>query len=520
MRVRTLADLARVHAASLADQPAMLCQGRRVDYATLYRVSKQVAHGIRAAGLRPGDRLAYLGKESEHYYELVFGAAKSGTVLVPINWRLAAAEVEHVLADSGSVLLFVDSDAAELAEKVVAGLPQRVRIVALDRPGEPGAGFADWVSSYPDSEVLTRVAPDDPVIQMYTSGTTGLPKGVVLAHRSFFAVRDALAAAGMDWIDFRPGDRSLVGVPGFHVGGLWWAVQGFAAGVTNVLMRAFTPPDAVELIRTLGVTTTCMVPAMLRQVLAEPGVSTADFTTLRKIVYGGSPISETLLSKCIEMFGCDLAQIYGLTETGNTAMCLPPADHVVGGDKLQAAGRPYPGFGVEIRDVDGDRLPAGEVGEVCLRTPGAMLGYWQRPDATAATLVDGWVRTGDAGYLDADGYLFIRDRIKDMIIVAGENVYPAEIENVIGTHPAVAEVAVVGVPDERWGEAVHAFVVAAPGHDLAAGDLAGFLSGRLAAFKTPLRYEFVDAVPRNPSGKILRRELRQRFWRDLHRAVN
>jgi long-chain acyl-CoA synthetase len=263
------------------------------------------------------------------------------------------------------------------------------------------------------------------------------------------------------------------------------------------------------------------VPAMLRLVLAEPGATKDDFTTLRKIIYGGAPISESLLAECVEGFGCEFAQIYGLTETGNTAMCLPPADHVPGGPKMKAAGRPYPGFEVAIVDGAGNRLPSGEIGEVCLRTPAAMLEYWNLPDATAATLVDGWVHTGDAGIVDEDGYLFIRDRIKDMIIVAGENVYPAEIENVITKHPGVAEAAVVGVPDQRWGEAVHAFVVRVPGtEEVAAGDLAAFVQGKLAAFKAPLRYEFLDAVPRNPSGKILRRELRQRFWRDAERAVN
>lgn len=517
---RTLVDVVRQHAARRPDTTAMVCEGRRIDYAALHRVSNQVAHGIQAAGLRPGDRIAYLGKESEHYYELLFGAAKSGTVLVPINWRLAADEVEHVLRDSGTAMLFVDTDAKAVADRLAPELPALAHVLELDQPGAPGAGFTAWVASYPDANLLARVTPDTPVAQMYTSGTTGLPKGVVLAHRSFFAVRAALDSAGLDWIDWKDGDRSLIGMAGFHIGGLWWATQGFAAGVTNVVLREFTTSGAVELIRNLGVTTACMVPAMLRLLLAEPGVTSADFATLRKIIYGGAPISAALLAKCVEGFGCEFAQIYGLTETGNTAMCLPPTDHVTGGSKMQAAGRPYPGFGVAITDSAGNPLPAGEIGEVRLRTPAAMLEYWNLPDATAKTLVDGWVVTGDAGVLDEDGYLFIRDRIKDMIIVAGENVYPAEVEHVIAKHPAVGEAAVVGVPDERWGEAVHAFVVPADGQSLTERELALFLKGKLATFKTPLRYEFLEKVPRNPSGKILRRELRERFWQGHERRVS
>ncbi|WP_217146838.1 AMP-binding protein, partial [Streptomyces sp. AC627_RSS907] len=203
----------------------------------------------------------------------------------------------------------------------------------------------------------------------YTSGTTGLPKGVVLAHRSFFAIRDALASQGLDWIDWRAGDIALIGIPGFHVGGLWWATQNFSAGVTVVAMRAFAPHQANALIKDLGITTACVVPAMLRMMLAEPGVSPADFSTLRKIVYGGSPISEALLEQSLALFGCEFAQIYGLTETGNTAVCLPPADHVPGHPRMKAAGHPYPGVRAKVIDGDGKELPVGTVGEVCLANP-------------------------------------------------------------------------------------------------------------------------------------------------------
>ncbi|MEV0899949.1 long-chain-fatty-acid--CoA ligase [Actinoplanes sp. NPDC049802] len=518
-RARTLVETIRGHATRQPDVVAVICEDRRIDYATLHRVSTQVARGLHAEGLRAGDRIAYLGKESEHYYELLFGAAKAGVVLVPINWRLAAGEVEHILRDSGAAVLFTDADSATTAGKLAPELPALRRVLPLDEPGSPGAGFSAWVSGHPDAGVLVRVTPDTPLLQMYTSGTTGLPKGVVLAHRSFFAVRDALASAGLDWIDFHPGDVSLIGMAGFHIGGVWWATQGFAAGATNVVMRDFTSAGAVELIRSLRVTTACLVPAMMRLLLAEPGVSRADFVSLRKVVYGGAPISAALLARCVEGFGCEFAQIYGLTETGNTAICLPPADHTPDSGRMQAAGRPYPGFEVKVADSAGDPLPAGEIGEVWLRTPAAMVEYWNLPEATARTLVDGWVVTGDAGVLDDDGYLFIRDRIKDMVIVSGENVYPAEVEHVIGRHPLVAESAVVGVPDERWGEAVYAFVAPVENARLTERDLALFLSDKLATFKQPLRYEFIDRVPRNPSGKILRRELRERFWRDHERRV-
>nr|WP_168504582.1 fatty acid--CoA ligase [Streptomyces sp. S1D4-11]QIY93221.1 fatty acid--CoA ligase [Streptomyces sp. S1D4-11] len=510
--LRTLVQTTSFHAHHQPTTPAVLFEGRTVTYEQLHRESNRIAHAIQAAGLTPGDRVAYLGKESEHYYEILFGCAKSGTVLVPVNWRLTAPEVSHILGDSGTRLLFLEEEFGPIVEKMPTAPPETV--VEL---GEP---FAVWKASHPDTDPMLHVTPDTPVAQLYTSGTTGLPKGVVLAHRSFFAIRDALASEGLDWIDWRAGDIALIGIPGFHIGGLWWATQNFNAGTTIVAMRTFAARQAVDLIRDLGITTACVVPAMLRMMLTEPGVGAKDFTTLRKTVYGGSPISEALLEESLAVLDCEFAQIYGLTETGNTAVCLPPAAHVPSGSLMQAAGRPYPGVGSKVIDGEGRELPPGAVGEVCLATPAHMVEYWGLPDKTAETLVDGWIHTGDAGYIDEDGYLFIRDRVKDAILVAGENVYPAEIENVLEHHPGVAEAVVVGAPDERWGEYVHAFVVPAPGQPPSPRDLHTFLVPRLASFKLPARYEFVDTVPRNPSGKILRRELRDRFWGDSARKVN
>jgi acyl-CoA synthetase (AMP-forming)/AMP-acid ligase II len=511
--LRTATDTVTFHARRTPQQVAIVCEEREVSYGRLHAESNRTAHAIRAAGVASGGRVAYLGKEHEDYYDIFFACTKSEAVLVPINWRLTAAEVDHILRDSASELLFVEREFLALAEQVKPDLPTLRTIIPLDE-------FDEWKAGRPDTDLDPRNSPDDPVVQIYTSGTTGLPKGVVLAHRSFFAVRDTLAAHGCDWVDWHPDDVSLIAVPGFHVGGLWWAMQAFNAGVTNVAMRMFVSEDAVDLIERWKITFTCMVPAMLQMCLSEPRASREAFRSMRKITYGGSPISEPLLKQCMDVFDCEFAQFYGLTETGNTAVCLPPSDHVPGSPLMKAAGRPYPGFDAKIVDEDGRQLPPGEIGEVCLYTPARMLEYWNNPKATQSTLVDGWIHTGDAGYLDVDGYIFICDRIKDTIIVAGENVYPAEIEGALAKHPAVLEAAVIAVPDQRWGEAIHAVVVRRPDHQVTPRELRVFLGDHIASFKIPGQYEFIDRLPRNPSGKILRRELREKYWRGMDRRVN
>jgi acyl-CoA synthetase (AMP-forming)/AMP-acid ligase II len=519
-QLRTIDAAIAFHARQRPDHDALRCEDRRVSYAGLHGRSNQVARALIASGAVPGTRVVYLGQESEYFYVLLYACAKSGAVLIPVNWRLAVPEVEHVLRDSGARFVLAEPEYALVVERALQGLAAAPAVIWVTAAADGGGELARWVAGASQEDLGRVTEPEDVLVQMYTSGTTGLPKGVVLAHRTFFAVRDALARADLDWIDWREADVSLIGVPGFHIGGLWWALQGFNAGITNVALRMFTRADAIACIRDHRVTVTCLVPAMLRLMLAERPAIDADFGSLRKVVYGGSPIGEALLEQCLDRIGCEFAQIYGLTESGNTAVCLPPAEHVPGGPKMTAAGHPYPGFALQIRNDDGEVLPAGKIGEVWIRTPAHMVEYWRLPEETARTLVGGWLRSGDAGYLDADGFLFICDRIKDAVIVSGENVYPAEIENVLAKHEAVIEAAVIGIPDQRWGEALHAFVVLAPGAKAGVREFVQFLRGRIADFKIPASYAYIDKLPRNASGKILRRELREAFWQGQERKVN
>lgn len=502
---RTLDASSLRNAALRPHKTAIVCEDREISYLRVHRESNRAARALLGAGVRAGDRVAYLGHESELFYELALACAKAGAVFVPVNWRLTEPEIDHILRDSGAVILFAEPDLLARIAELRPLLTALRTVVELDGPGGQCPGLERWLGTASEVDLEPAARPDDPVFQIYTSGTTGLPKGAVIAHRSIYM----LPEEGGDFGDWHPDDVSLISLPGFGIGGMGWFWDGFAAGVTNVVMRLWVGEEAVRLIRDRSVTITFVAPAMLRMMLDEPIVKPGTFESLRKITYGGAPISPELLRESLAVFGCDFAQIYGSTEIARFATCLPPAQHIPGSPLLASAGRACPGNEIKIIDHNGATLSPGEVGQVCVRTPAPMLEYWNNPEATSRTLVDGWVHLGDAGYLDANGYLFLGDRINDTIIAAGQNIYPAEVEKAISAHPAVADVGVVGVPDPLWGDAVQAFIVLRPGERVTPRQLTIFLRDRIADYKVPSHWRFIETLPRNPTGKILRRVLRE-----------
>ncbi len=543
---QTLGDLTRSAAAVRGAATALIEGDECVSFRELDEASCQLAHALLATGLEPGARIAYLAKDSIAAYQILFGSAKAGTVLMGINWRLTGPEIRYILDHGEAQLLFLERAFADVLASIRPELPHLQHVVWLD--GAPPAversatgdcseqAYPSWKAGRPKHDPwLDRKADDastrglaqhavdaeDVVVQMYTSGTTGLPKGVMLPHRSFFAVIASMAAVGDPWIGFSPDDVALHTLPLFHIGGIWFDMTALAAGTPLVVTGTFTAWSAIQLMQKHAVSKVCLVPAMIQMVLAEPECKDADWTALDCIVYGGSPIPVPVLQRALEVFGCRFAQIYGLTETGNTAVCLRPEDHAdPEHERMAAAGRPYPGVAAKVIDEQGRELGVREVGEVCLASPANMLGYWKNPEATASTLVGGWVHTGDAGFLDEQGFLFVNDRLKDMIIYAGENIYPAEIESALCGHPAVAEAAVIGVPDERWGEQVKAIVVLRDGEQASARSILSDVRSRLAAFKVPKSVDFVQSLPRTPSGKIQKHVLRAPYWAGRDRQVN
>lgn len=518
--ITTLADIVRTHGVARASDNSLIEGDRTRTWGELYERSIRVANALQAAGVGAQDRIAFLDKNSIEHFEVFYGCALINAVSVDINWRLAPPEVEFIVNDSAAKVLVVHADFWPVVEAIRANLTSTQLIVVIGGTGGD-TDYEAWVNSGATTDPGVESASEDVAFQLYSSGTTGRPKGVMLTNHNFFVL---LPGARTFW-KLSDDMINLVAMPLFHIGGGGWATAGQFVGSSSIIVREMDPNAVIQLIEKHKITHGFLVPAVLQFMLMMPSVKEADFSSLRLMVYGASPISLEVLTNSVETFKCDFMQVYGLTETTGATTLLGPEDHDPKGPnahRLRSCGVPAPG--VEIRIMDnstGTELPAREVGEIWCRTPQVMKGYWNNPKATAESITpDGWFKTGDAGYRDEDGYIYIHDRVKDMIVSGGENVYPAEVESALMSHPAIADVAVIGVPHEKWGETVKAIVVKKADVAVTEAEIIEFSKGLLARFKCPTSVDWIDALPRNPSGKILKKDLRAPYWEGRERMVN
>ena len=487
---------------------------RRTTYAEADLLTRQLIAFFAEHRVGAGDRIAWYGKNADHYFLLLYAAARIGVVIAPLGWRLAEPEIAYILSDTGAKLVFASEEFLDAAHSVSASMDNGPAVV------EAVTAFRQAASMEPAD--YTPADEHDAILQLYTSGTTGNPKGVTLTNANMFSLRKPSLEADAPWHKYVESDCILAAMPCAHIGGTGLAAIAVAYGIRAQVLAEFTPHGVLHAIEN-GATHMFLVPAAIQFVIQHPQAQETDFSGLRYLMYGAAPMPLELLKAAVAMMpDTGFLQVYGMTETCGTVTMLPPEDHSTqGNERMRSAGKAVPGVSIEIRNADNTEATLGEIGEICIKSPSNTSGYWHLPEATAKTIdADGWLHTGDAGIMDADGYVYIQDRIKDMIISGGENVYPAEVENAIFGHPSVAEVAVIGIPSEQWGEEVKACVVCKPDCTIEEGEIIAYTRERIAAFKAPKSVDVIPEMPRNASGKILRRQLRDPYWEGQDRQVS
>jgi long-chain acyl-CoA synthetase len=490
----------------------------------VFRLGHALRHEL---GVEPGDRVAVMSTNSHQYLELYHACFLGAAIINPLNLRLAGKELDYIIRDSGTEVIFVDgffgSAIAAAMEQSDAG-PSPLRHVVLigdpldpDNPPPHDLRYEDLIAGG-EPQVPDEPEEDDAVVLMYTGGTTGMPKGVLLEQRA--EMLNSYHTMGV--VTMNADQVFLHQTPMFHAASMG-AILGIPSlGAGSVFIPLFDPGKAMDLIEAHDVTWTVMVPTMIGMLLAHPEFEPERLNTLKQLTYGASPMPSAILDKLLGLYPeLQISQGYGMTEASAVLTFLTADDHLAGGERLRSAGRPVPGVMLQIQDADGKAVPKGDTGEVCAKAGNFMREYWNKPEATEEVFRDGWYHTGDAGYLDPQGYLFLVDRVKDMIVTGGENVYSAEVESAISKHDAVAQVAVIGIPHETWGEQVHAIVVLVEGGEATEDEIRGFAKDHIAGYKVPKSVEFrTEPLPLSGAMKVLKKDLRAPYWEGQERSVN
>ena len=505
------------------DRDAIIFGAKRWTYAEFEARVNQLANGLIGLGLQPGSHVALLMYNCPQMMEALFACFKAGCAVVPINFRLHANEYSYIIDHSEAEVLVTSPEFSGVIAEMVADIPRCRHLVSLDPTAAGHLFFDELVDRQPPSFSDHEAMPDDVAWLFYTSGTTGRSKGAMLTHRNLMAMTMSFYTGMCPGFSNR--EAVLHAAPLSHGSGLY-ALPNVGMAATNVILevRSFDAAVVLRSIEEHAITNMFVAPTMLKLLVDDPQLSSCDLTSMRSFIYGGGPMMVDDLNKAMERLGNRLVQLYGQGESPMTITFLSHDDHVLNGDdkqtrRLASAGKPHPNLEVRIVDEDDGDVASGAMGEIVTRSDLVMKGYWRDEEATATGLKNGWLHTGDMGYLDDGGYLFLMDRSKDMIISGGENIYPREIEEVISAMPGVREVAVIGIPDPKWGEAVHAVVALVPGAELSDDEIIGFCRDNIASYKKPKSVEFVDELPKNNYGKIVKKDLRARHWKGKDRKV-
>ena len=507
-------DSLKLHAKNTPQKVAMVYGDERITYKQFNDRANSLAHGLMQMGIKKTDKVATLLHNCPQYLEIYYALAKIGAIAVPVNYMLHGRDLQFIVDQSDSMAFILETEFTDRVDEVKGELkkiaPQNYIYLGEDIP-EGAKAYEELAAGFPTLEPEVEVTEEDDMVILYSSGTTGLPKGIVLTHRC--RILYFLTYSADYGIRYR--DVNLCSTPLYHNAALFFSMMQLYMGGTTVIMRSFEPQEALRLIEKERITNAIFVPTQYNVMLQHPDIDKYDYSSLRILVTGAAPLTSRTKNGILERFKCELFELYGLTETGLITQ-LRPEDQL---RKIRCVGQTFINMEMRVVDDKGNDVPTGEVGEIVARGPTLLREYYNNPEITEKSYRDGWFLTGDMGRLDEEGYLYLVDRKKDMIISGGVNIFPQDIEDVLYSHPAVLEASVIGVPHEKWGEAVKAVVVLKKGQTASEQEIIKHCRGQLAGYQTPKSAEFVDQLPRNPSGKVLKRELRQRYWEDEEASI-